>query len=104
MSYHQITSEERYMISALRLQGICVAEIAKQLGRNRSSIGREIKRNQCNDGAYRPSKAITRTRRRRRESRRLWQFSDGHLQIVSALLRLEWSPVRIPANAAGDSG
>jgi IS30 family transposase len=95
MSYHQITSGERYMISALHMQGFSYSDIATQLGRHRSTIWREIQRNQCNDGAYRPSKAITRTRSRRRESRRNWRFHDGHLQIVFSLLRLKWSPEQI---------
>jgi len=95
MNYHQITSEERYMISALRLQGFSSARIARHLGRHRSSIGREIWRNRCNDGDYRPSKADSRTRSRRRESRRRWQFSHRHLQLVSSLLRLDWSPEQI---------
>ncbi len=62
MSYLQITSGERYMISALRVQGLSQAAIARQLGRHRSSISREIRRNHCNDGHYRPSKADSRTR------------------------------------------
>ena len=95
MMYHQLTSEERYMISAYHLQGFSHASIAKILGRHRSTISREIHRNQCNDGCYRPSKAITRTRRRRRESRRKWYFSERQLQIVAALLRLDWSPEQI---------
>ena len=83
------------MISALRLQGLSQSAIAVQLGRHRSSISREIRRNQCADGAYRPSKAISRTCRRRSYSRRNWRFSDGHLQIVILLLRLDWSPEQI---------
>jgi len=70
MSYRQITSEERYMLSAPRLQGVSQADIARQLGRHCSSISREIRRNQCNHGTYRPSKADGRTRRRRSHSRR----------------------------------
>lgn len=95
MSYNQITSEERYMISALHLQGISLATIANQLGKHRSSIWREINRNRCNDGYYRPSKAVTCTRSRRIESRRDWRFSDAHLQMVFTLLRLHWSPEQI---------
>ncbi len=92
MTYRQLTSEERYMISAYRLQGHSLSIIAQLLGRHRSTISREIKRNRCYDRHYRPSKAITRTRRRRRESRRKWYFSDRQLQMVIALLRLDWSP------------
>ena len=71
MSYHQITSGERYMISALRRQGLNQSDIARHLGRHRSTISREFKRNCARyDGAYRPSIAIERTSGRRSRSRR----------------------------------
>lgn len=95
MSYHQITSEERYMISAYRVQGFSQAEIARQLGRHRSTISREIRRNQRADGKYEVSRAISRASRLRRESRRHWRFSDKHLQVIFRLLRLKWSPEQI---------
>ena len=95
MSYQQITSEERYTISTLRKQGYSVARIAQYLERHRSSIYREIQRNQCNDGRYRPFKADSRTRGRRRETRRKWYFSDIQLQMVIALVRLDWSPEQV---------
>lgn len=95
MSYTQITSDERYMISALSLQGWTPAQIAEQLGRHRSTIGRELARNRCPDGAYRPSKADRRTRHRRWASRRAWRFSERELQMVVALLKLDWSPEQV---------
>lgn len=96
MSYHQITSEERYTISTLRMQGHSVSSIARYLGRHRSSIGRELQRNRCpHDGRYRPKTANGRASRRRRECRRRWYFSDGEWQMVMALLRLDWSPEQI---------
>lgn len=45
MEYRQITSEERYMIAALKQQGFHQSQIATALGRHRSSISREIRRN-----------------------------------------------------------
>ena len=58
MTYHQITLEERYRISALRQAGHHPAEIARRLGRHRSTISRECVRNRSVwDGSYRPSKA-----------------------------------------------
>ena len=95
MSYLQITSGERYMISAYHLQGWTNADIGLELGRHRSTIGRELKRNGCDDGAYRPSKADRRTRERRRASRRRWYFADWQLQMVAGLLRLDWSPEQV---------
>ena len=96
MSYHQITSGERYMISALRRQGLNQSDIARHLGRHRSTISREFKRNCARyDGAYRPSIAIERTSGRRSRSRRNRQFADEHWRLVVRLLRQQWSPEQI---------
>lgn len=58
MSYRQITFAERYTVALLRQQGLSAAAIARVLGRHRSTIGREVRRNQGRgDGAYRPQLA-----------------------------------------------
>jgi IS30 family transposase len=95
MNYQQITSVERYIISALRKQGLNQSEIARHLGKHRSSICREFQRNCCNDGDYRPSKAASRTRNRRSRSRRNQQFTDRDFRLVENLLRQQWSPEQI---------
>lgn len=95
MNYNQITSEERYTISKLRMKRFPVSKIANILGRHRSTIYRELERNSCNDSKYRAFKADSRTRSRRRESRRKWYFSDEELQLVIALIRLDWSPEQV---------
>ncbi len=95
MRYHQITSDERYKIAALLWQGLNYSEVGRAIGRHRSTVMREVQRNLCKDGDYRAFKADSRTRRRRRESRRKWQFADWQLQMISALVRLEWSPEQI---------
>lgn len=95
MKYHQITSEERYTISTLRKQGYNSEKIARYLGRHRSSIYREIKRNLCNDGAYRHLKAGKRTRGRRSRSRRNQRFTSFDFEIVKGLLHEKWSPEQI---------
>jgi IS30 family transposase len=45
MSYRQLTSGERYMLAALRKQGLNQAQIGRALGRHRSTISRELCRN-----------------------------------------------------------
>ena len=51
--YHQLTQEERYRIAAERSIGTSQAQIARELNRHPSTIGREVKRNQTtHDGAY----------------------------------------------------
>ena len=58
MAYHQLTQEERYLITAQLRCGLCPAEIGRLLGRHRSTITRELRRNAtCHDGDYRAEKA-----------------------------------------------
>ena len=96
MSYHQLTSEERYMLSMLKNQGHRPAEIARQLHRHRSTIYRELKRNRCNhDNRYRHSKAQEHANGRRSRSRRNRPFSQHDFNKVIALLKLKWSPEQI---------
>ncbi len=61
--YTQITSEERYALSVLRQQGYNQAEMARALGRHRSPISRELRRNvwRCNGRASVPSRAPSST-------------------------------------------
>ena len=96
MTYHQITLEERYRISALRQTGDCPAAIAHRLGRHRSTISRELSRN-CSrwDGGYRPSKAQERSNGRRSRSRRNQRFGNSDWRRVKQLLRRLWSPEQI---------
>lgn len=57
MHDRRVTSKERYLISTLRKRGFTPAQIATIVGRNRSSITRETRRNATRaDGGYRPSR------------------------------------------------
>jgi len=46
MSYTQLTQEERYQIYILKKAGHSQSEIAEMLGRHRSTVSREPRRNQ----------------------------------------------------------
>lgn len=96
MTHHQVTEEERYQIAALHQAGRLPAEIARQLGRHRSTISRELWRN-CSpwDGSYRPSKAQEQTNGRRSRSRRNQRFGGAEWRRVEGLLRQDWSPEQI---------
>ncbi len=96
MAYRQLSREERYQIAALREQRLNSRTIAVALGRHRSTIAREVKRNATPyDGAYRPSVAVEMTNGRRRRSRRNARYGPADYQEVEARLREEWSPEQI---------
>jgi transposase, IS30 family len=97
MKYRQLTSNDRYILGALKKQGFPIQQIAKILGFHRSTIYREIERNSCHltDGGYRPSKAERRTRARRRRSRRNLHYTEADFSLVRHFLRKKWSPEQI---------
>lgn len=94
--YRQITFEERYTLGLLRRQGLSAAAIARVLGRHRSTIGREVRRNGTpRDGCYRPQLAQWYAQRRRSFSRRNRRLAPADWARVQALLRLDWSPDQV---------
>lgn len=96
MTYRQITTEERYTLSALRKQGLPVTQIASIMGRHRSTIHREIKRNLSpRKWCYRPFEADSMSRGRRRRSRRNRHYTEDDFRVVRKLLRKQWSPEQI---------
>ena len=97
MNYKQLTEGDSYMIVALKRQGLSFTNIANAIGKHRSTIYREFKRNTCwhQDGSYRPIKAQRRTRARRSRSRRNQHFTEKDYAIVRQLLRQQWSPEQI---------
>jgi len=103
-NYRQLTSGERYALSALRKQGHSQAEIARALGRDRSTISREVRRNSADRAGrtYRPALADDFARWRRASSRRNQRFTDADWDIVIKHLRMEWSPEQIAGRLSKD--
>ena len=96
--YSQLTEPERYTLGVLKREGRSIRGIALALGRQASTISRELKRNSCHrtDGAYRPSKAQERTNGRRSRSRQVKHHPPEVYAHVEALLAEEqWSPEQI---------
>jgi transposase, IS30 family len=105
MSYRQVAPEERYTLAVLRRQdsSVSCAALGRVLGRHRSTISREFKRNSARlDGRYRAAKAQERTNGRRSRSRRNSQFSAEDWQLVDALLREDFSPEQISGRLRSD--
>jgi len=95
MPYRQITSGERYAIQALRLQGLSLRAIARQVGRAPSTVSRELARNLSSQGRYSPFKADQQSRARRSRSRRNGRFGADDWTLVEQLLCLDWSPEQV---------
>ncbi len=96
MTYRQITYAERYTLGLLRQGGLAPAAIARVLGRHRSTIGREVRRNGTpRDDCYRPQLAEWYARGRRSRSRRNRRFSARDWARIHALVREDWSPEQI---------
>ena len=96
MTYRQITLEERYYLGLLRQLGLPAAAIAHALGRHRSTIGREVRRNGTpHDACYRPQLADWYARGRRSRSRRNRRFSPADWDRIQALVRQDWSPEQV---------
>ncbi|MBN2729623.1 MAG: IS30 family transposase, partial [Bacteroidales bacterium] len=95
MEYQQITQEERYIIAALRKEGVKPKDIAAHIGKHKSSIYREINRNTSPDGSYRPSHAAAKARVHRSKSRKKSQFTATQWALVDEKLRLDWSPEQV---------
>ena len=101
MTYRQLSPEERYMLAALRRQGLNQSEIARSLGRRRSTICREVKRNSTrSDGHYRAFTAQERTNGRRSRSRRNQRFTAADFAQIDGLLCRQWSPEQVAGHLA----
>lgn len=101
----KLTALERDKIATGLAAGMSQAEIARQLGRARSTICREVRRNAGPDGSYYGSLAHARAYGR---SRRPKPFKlDGRADLVASItawLDDGWSPRLIAMVLAGDSG
>lgn len=89
------------MLAALRRQGLNQAQIARSMGRHRSTVCREVRRNSTRaDGHYRPFTAQERTQGRRSRSRRNSHFTAEDFAAVEELLRRQWSPGQVAGHLA----
>lgn len=95
MSYHHLTGEERYQISALNKAGHSQVEIAELIGRSPATISRELRRNRGERG-YRPKQAHRLACQRRAASAsNARRVSASDWLAIEAKLRDDWSPEQV---------
>ena len=97
-SSRYLSKLERQRIATLRAQKLSIREIARRLGRNASTVSRELKRNlrPHDNGCYDADLAHARARIRARRPKRTRLILDAQLRAeVQAKLELEWSPEQV---------
>jgi transposase, IS30 family len=93
--YSHLTYEQRCQIYALKQRGDSPAAIAKELGVNRSTIGREFGRNSGQKG-YRYKQAQEKSKQRKLKVLNPNQkLTPPLIGLIEKDLRLQWSPVQI---------
>lgn len=98
MSYHHLNTYERGCIEKLHQLGYSNRQIALNLNRHHSTIGRELRRNKAT-AEYEAPKAQDAYVARRKTSRPLGKCSNDLVGIIEEKLNATWSPEQI-ANTA----
>jgi IS30 family transposase len=93
-TYKQLTSGQRYQISALKRMGHSSTEIAKELEVHKSTILREVCRNTGERG-YRPKQAHEKACERRAKATHKKRISAETWRVVQEKLRQDWSPEQV---------
>lgn len=93
--YKHLTPEERDCIAVLLAEGLSLGEIGRRLGRDKSSISREVRRNgpQGGRGAYFSQSAQERSSARWDASHKKERLKNTAVrEYVEAKIALGWSP------------
>lgn len=93
MSYQQLTEGKRYQISVLLAQGFTPAAIARTIEVHRTTVYRELRRNNSEDG-YDPGQAHHQALTRRSSSLK-YTIPPDVVVYVEWALSLDWSPEQI---------
>ena len=106
MSYIHLTIEERTSIAHLHKQGVSLRQIAITIGRNVSTIKRELDRNYTpnkkGDNDYYPYSSQKRYEERKSEAHNIIQFPLEVIQIIEQRIKETWSPEQIAAYYKND--
>ena len=92
LKYRQLSQEERYIITALLKTHVSLSDIARTLGRSKSTISRELRRNLRPSGHYAAFVAHSYATARRKRVRRGSSFTPEQWRIVLHLIKLDYSP------------
>jgi IS30 family transposase len=100
-TYTQLSREERDQLYRLHADGIAGAEIARLLGRSKSTISRELRRN-VREGLYLPDTAGILARERRWRGSKIERDEALRGYITSKIAMAGWSPGRLAGKMKRD--
>ena len=97
MKYQQLSPEQRYTIECLLKEGYNKTEIARAIGRHKSTISRELKRNVNKRGrhanVYNSERAQTKSDQRHKIKPKCKRLTKKHLEYIrDKLINQRWSP------------
>ena len=104
-SYSHLTVEERDQISVLKVEGLSLRSIASELGRNHTTVSRELKRNAppVRKGRYLSHKAHERSVERKSQAHQRDRMKNEYIQrYVEHGLSIQWSPEQISGRLPSD--
>jgi IS30 family transposase len=93
MAYQHLAIEERYTLERMSQEKYSVSAIAKTLGRHKSTISRELRRNKSQRG-YR-NKAAHGMALTRRKGKSKPKLDDAMKDRIEAKIKEKWSPEQI---------
>jgi len=94
MKYHRLTQQERYQIYALLKEGLTLSAIAKNIGKDKSTISRELQRNTGQKG-YRPKQANELSQMRIASKIKPTHLTAIQVSYIEEKIQLKWSPEQI---------
>lgn len=101
MKYRHLTQEQRYEIRIKQAEGLSHSAIAAHIGKDKSTISRELKRNTGLRG-YRPKQAQEKASIRQASKPRVERFTTAIRAEVETLIRQDFSPEQIVGRAKYD--
>jgi IS30 family transposase len=95
-----LTVEQRYTISVMLQKGYKQKQIAEAIGKDKSTVSREIRRNcDARSGAYRYELAQRKCDKRHETKRKRIRFTEQVKAYVDTLLKNDFSPEQIAGRA-----
>ena len=103
--YKHLSAEERDEIAGLRRERLGVSEIARRVGRDKSTVSRELARN-GRGGRYGAAAAQRRADARRAACRPRRRLDDPALraEVASRIRELRWSPQQVDGRMRLEAG